>query len=320
MGWKPSHFGRFCYDAGVGSATIDPQLYCPGCGYDLRGTPGDTCAECGCKFDRASLSRSSIPWENAAEIGSWRAFWRTAWIFTFRLKKMRNEAAREISYSRARRFWVICVLIAWVALSIPLSAIRATDPSFGLAETPLADLVSNNRFFAAPPSGTLNELALCTVAGFRLRPTPYLSLLLWLAALVPVVTYFFHPRSIPIVRQNRAIALSYYVSAPLAWVPIGVLLAGAGLKFMNSVFATEIVFAVIGFAAFVLGLLVSFPFIQIYIATIRLLFWTTHAGAGRAATAVIAIPLIWALLLPICVLLPSMIAGFIVIFGSPLLN
>ena len=38
-------------------------------------------------------------------------------------------------------------------------------------------------------------------------------------------SYFFHPRRLPIERQNRAIALSYYGSGPLAFLPLTVMLA-----------------------------------------------------------------------------------------------
>ena len=38
-------------------------------------------------------------------------------------------------------------------------------------------------------------------------------------------SYFFHPRRLPIERQNRAIALSYYGSGPLAFLPLTVVLA-----------------------------------------------------------------------------------------------
>ena len=41
----------------------DADLFlCPACGYDLRGTAGDRCGECGLEIDRAGLRVSGIPW------------------------------------------------------------------------------------------------------------------------------------------------------------------------------------------------------------------------------------------------------------------
>ena len=43
---------------------------------------------------------------------------------------------------------------------------------------------------------------------------------LFLFTATGAASYFFHPRSISIERQNRAITLSYYACAPLALTPI----------------------------------------------------------------------------------------------------
>jgi len=43
---------------------------------------------------------------------------------------------------------------------------------------------------------------------------------LFLFTATGAASYFFHPRSISIGRQNRAITLSYYACAPLALTPI----------------------------------------------------------------------------------------------------
>ena len=40
--------------------------------------------------------------------------------------------------------------------------------------------------------------------------------LMWLIAITGVASYFFHPKSISVHRQNSGVAMSYYACAPLA--------------------------------------------------------------------------------------------------------
>ena len=48
------------------------------------------------------------------------------------------------------------------------------------------------------------------------------SLVLWLIACVTVVTSFFHDRNLTEQQQKRAIALSCYTCATIAWLPLGI--------------------------------------------------------------------------------------------------
>jgi hypothetical protein len=51
-----------------------------------------------------------------------------------------------------------------------------------------------------------------------------LGILLFIAAATGLPSYFCHPKRLAIEEQNRAIALSYYTSAPLAVTPAVILL------------------------------------------------------------------------------------------------
>src|SRR5690606_33860096 len=60
-----------------------PDVFCPWCGYDLRGRVGEACPECGGRIDREELLRSQIPWSHRRTLGRIRAFWQTVWLVTF---------------------------------------------------------------------------------------------------------------------------------------------------------------------------------------------------------------------------------------------
>ena len=95
----------------------DDKIICLNCGYDLRGTPGDKCSECGTSFDRVDYKHSLIPWERAS-YGAWR-FPMTMIATTFWKKRMRADVHREHKLQSAKRFSfyvaVFCVL-PWVAI------------------------------------------------------------------------------------------------------------------------------------------------------------------------------------------------------------
>ena len=87
------------------ATTADDELFCPECGYDLRGIENITrCPECGLAIDPEGLARSQIPWVHRRHLGRFRAYWRTMWLSTFRPRKIAAEAARRVSYPDAQRF------------------------------------------------------------------------------------------------------------------------------------------------------------------------------------------------------------------------
>jgi predicted RNA-binding Zn-ribbon protein involved in translation (DUF1610 family) len=93
------------------------ELFCPECGYNLRGITSARCPECGTEIDRAKLAESQIPWVHRAKIGRVRAYVRTAWLATARPNRLAMEMAGPVSYEDARKFWLVTVGVAWVALA-----------------------------------------------------------------------------------------------------------------------------------------------------------------------------------------------------------
>src|SRR5215212_4566949 len=87
------------------------ELFCPECGYDLRAIESDRCPECGWTIDRdAAATGSRIPWVHRRSIGRWRAYWRTAWLATWRIKQVAMESVRPVDEKDGRRFARIVML------------------------------------------------------------------------------------------------------------------------------------------------------------------------------------------------------------------
>lgn len=192
------------------STQTDLPLPCMGCGYDLRAMPSDACPECGLEIDRAALREARIPWQDRKTVGRWRGFWRTVWMALRRPGQLAGQATRPVDYSSARRFQLICVTIAWLALAPPL---------------PILFWIERQEYAAAGPGFWLD---LMLTAAFAV------GMFLWLLLATGVPSYFFHPKSLPGPLQDRAVALSYYAAGPLALLPVAALLVVAGMVVANA--------------------------------------------------------------------------------------
>jgi hypothetical protein len=179
------------------------DLYCPACGYWLRGIESQRCPECGKPIDREALNAEGIPWERRRTIGRIRAYWRTMWMAILRPRRFAQYVANPV-YADARSFQHITVLLAYVPMLIA--------GVWALINSESNELHSLGQNFSAHPLGWVLEMALLPLGAG--------CLWLFLFTATGAASYFFHPRSISIERQNRAIALSYYACAPLALTPI----------------------------------------------------------------------------------------------------
>lgn len=185
---------------------IRGDLFCPECGYNLRGLTSDRCPECGYSLEALRSRIPRLPWAHRAEIGRMRAYWQTVWMVMFRHKRFCEEIARPVDYRDAQRFRWVTVLHAYVPILIGTVLLYAwVDPR--RFDGTFLDDVSH----AAWP---LVGLHVC--------------ILLFLAGATGLPSYFFHPRGVPVEQQNRAIALSYYAAAALAWKPMVFVIFVAG--------------------------------------------------------------------------------------------
>lgn len=248
-------------------------LYCPHCGYDLRTLSTDACPECGGVVDVEALKKSQIPWTYRDEIGFMRAFWRTVWRVTFKTRQFSYEIARPVDFPEARRFRT--TLFAWLMLTVVLPA--SVLILFGLVwDTNTLSLV----------------VALPSVVG----AAAVLSLFLF--AFTGVHTYWFHPRHLSVEQQNRALALSYYACAPLAFFPplawlgaVALFLSNvADLTRSNTMFALFVILAVTGFAP-----AVATPVTFWRVCWVMVRFAALRGPVGQA-TLVIGLPIAWSAL------------------------
>jgi len=139
-----------------------------------------------------------LPWLHRDEIGRVRAYWRTVCTAILRKKKFWEEMSRPVRLRDAQQFRWITVLVVYLPL-IPLSiAVVLGDPDHAFSW--LMD----------------NEPAVFVIGAIVV----HLCALLFLAGATGLPSYFFHPKRIPVEQQNRAVALSYYCCAPLAWLPV----------------------------------------------------------------------------------------------------
>jgi hypothetical protein len=178
-------------------APIARDLLCPQCGYNLRGLVKYRCPECGSPFDPVKLTAGAIPWFHRQGLGRVSAFWRTVALVTFRPRTLCREFAQTAVYSDSQRFRSVVVVTVYAPLLV------ATISMYGFgAGTPLDGLFTFKTF--DPWTVIAVHLAFALAA----------------AVATGVPSYFFHPRRLPVEQQNRAVALSYYAGAPLAWIPV----------------------------------------------------------------------------------------------------
>lgn len=223
--------------------------FCPACGYDLRGSAdSDHCPECGQATDDVAMRLAQVPWSHRAHIGRGRALLRTAWRVMFRTKTFCYAVGQPVSYADARRFQLTVISLLWlISMIVAGFLVFATDDDAG---GPFA--------WSETLGQAMPVLLLLAIAGGW-----FLCLLLGTG----LHTYWCHPKTLSVERQNRAVALSYYACAPLLWaipplvlIPIGVVVATIGddsrneILFYAGVFLTLIGLAIA--AAMIVGFVI----------------------------------------------------------------
>lgn len=206
----------------------------------------------------------------------------------FRHKEFCQELARPVSYSHAQRFRWMTVLHAYAPI-----------------------LVVTAFFFDFPWTQDFKELieAVGTVLPFAIAQA---CTLVFLAAATGIPSYYYHPKALSVELQNRAIAMSYYATAALAWSFLPAVCAVLGYVLRPIHETTGFLFMLIAFLV-PFGLLTAWWLDLIHIA-LRVM---PHLR-GRAVALAVGVPLLWLIL---CMLilagLPLVVLYVYVVFASP---
>jgi len=260
------------------------ELRCPACDYDLRALAGDRCPECGLLVDRQRLSVSRIPWVHRAQIGRVRAYCRTvmlAWRHPFALAQ---NVAMPVELRDAKRFQRVTVFLAYFPLLVlGVGALIANNNTrmdwFDLTHGP-------------QKTGYILQLLLCLVIA--------ISGWLFLLTATGVASYFFHPKSLSVSRQNRAIAISYYACAPLSTLVLTLLLLGAAALVnqycQQDPIGRSWLEPVVPGIEIAAGLLLLLQIGGWVFTTLVLLKKSTDCGAGRMVALGAGLPIAWSIL------------------------
>lgn len=224
---------RLTFASGLGSFTmatddqteLSADIYCPACGYNLHGAPGDNCPECGRSIVNLRSGTDPIPWTERQRRGRVRAYWQTVWMVTFRHMRFCEQYAHEVRLSDARSFQCVTVLLAY------LPALLGAVIVYLMVPTPeVADPFQTMMAGGTPQPGQ----ALINRAWAEVWPVAvmHVCFVLFLFAVTGVPSYFFHPRSVAPRQQNNAVAMSYYACAPLAWMLPVFLVLGAAIRLL----------------------------------------------------------------------------------------
>ena len=284
------------------------DLFCPACGYSLRGIDSELCPECGFKVDRSGAAVSRIPWEHRRRLGRVRAYWRTLWMPS---RAIAADVVRPVDYRDARRFQLVTVLIA----SLPLAA---------MAALPIPDALYKglggafSTWPVALPPGWAIDLGLPVLAGAGLRVVVPVAVVLFFLAMTGVASYFFHPPHLTVVQQNRAIAMSYYACTPLVLLLLPTL--GGCLELALHRFSPDwpdryfqlhaLLLLVVGLGAVAaLGLL--------WLGYLRMLRKSTLCSTARTVALAVTLPLAWVVLAALILVgLPWVVGFAMIVFWS----
>ncbi|HEY8668918.1 MAG TPA: hypothetical protein VIL86_19880 [Tepidisphaeraceae bacterium] len=268
------------------------EIFCAGCGYNLRGLSSDRCPECGLAIDRESLRRSQLPWPQRRSIGRWRAYWRTVFATIFRPARIAAEMNLPASHREAWRFRLVTILIAWVPLAAALAVLAWKGGDINLFEG-IPDM-STALQWPAWQWIIANDVVLPFAVGAVTPGVLPAAALLFLLLGTGGGMYFFRAGTLDPAQRDRAVALSQYGCAWLSLMPLALLIAAGGVglmmlaETMRDRLPLQIAGAFLEFVPLALFLIAGMGYLRLY----RL---CTRAGAGWTVLFLIAIPLLWAL-------------------------
>jgi hypothetical protein len=178
------------------------DLFCITCGYNQRGIIANRCPECGQDFSIVPPSATRLPWAHRRHLGLLGAYWRTLLMVLFRPHLFCEQIDNPITFKDARVFWLMTVLLAYI---------------------PLLGAGMQLHYTPTQPGSIIGAIQLMFVPSFSpvaIGDFMLVGLLLFILFASGMPSYFCHPKTLSIERQNRAIALSYFACAPLGVMPL----------------------------------------------------------------------------------------------------
>ena len=284
---------NYLSDSSGPTQEIPEEVYCPQCAYDLRGAQGVRCSECGYRLAGLKAIESRIPWVHRQERGRWGAYWATVWFVTVRHRRFCEEYARAVSYPDARSFQRTTVILIGTPVLIAL-AITYLSIWYYIYRGWASDEFVNLKLYL--------EI-------WPILPL-FVSYILLLVVMTGVPSYFFHPKHLPIQRQNTAVAMSYYAGAPLvfSFVPtiLWIALSGHGNQCWHGVLLAVLA-AITTLAVLFLAWLVQ----------VRLVIRLMPHSIVRHRLMILGLPVLWMIAgLLTLVVLPLVVFYVIVIIAS----
>jgi hypothetical protein len=217
------------YDGGINSLPPQPEsvaiplesegIYCPGCGYDLRGLGSGRCPECGLGIDAAR--NSIIPWERRGGLGYVRSF-----VSTLAMGEMQLAKATGTPID-----WRSASLFRWIIRIVVIVPVVALFEFIVYQHGGLGTLFRINSPFRGAV-GPWWEPQFLWVVGATFWPVLPIGFAVSVILATGVSQWFFVKRLEPL-RRSRVMLLSFYLCSPLGWMLIPCLCCGAALVWSN---------------------------------------------------------------------------------------
>jgi hypothetical protein len=228
---------------------------------------------------------------------------------TFKPRRLAGSSAGPVDFAESEKFrWIVVALAALPLVVVLVVVIHIVGGSGFLSAVGVTPLSNWGSGMSSP--NFLWQLRFIWSAGATLAPVASIAIVLALMVCTGASKYWFRPNSLPIERQNRAMAISGYTCAPLAWLFIPAF-AAIGFCFL---FRDPQDFGLgVMSAALQLTFFISLPAILLlwWWNTLRMMAGATHCGAGRMAAAGALLPLMWVGCAAIVLGIFPAIAGFL---------
>ena len=235
------------------------------------------------------LFLSRIPWSYRHRLGRILALQRTIFMATFKPRRLAGSSAGPVDFAESEYFrWIVVALASLPLVATLLVIIRIVGGSGFLSGVGVAPLSNWGSGMSSP--SFLWQLGFIWSAGATLAPVAAIAIVLALMLGTAASKYWFRPNSLPIERQNRAMAISGYACAPLAWLFIPAV-AAIGFYFRDTQdFGLGVMSAALQRIFFI-----SLPAILLlwWWDTLRMMAGATHCGVGRMVAVGALLPMTW---------------------------